>query len=227
MRTKQSTKKTRTLVVVALFCALAYLCVFILHIPVAFLTYDAKDAMITVAGMCLGPVAALSLSLTVPFLEFLSISGTGVYGLLMNAAASMAFSLPASLIYRRRKTMTGAVAGLLTGVVSMTAVMLGMNMWITPLFTGMPVGEVADMIPTLLLPFNLVKAILNASLVLVLYKPLTTALCRARLLESHGMAATYRFDRRSRVVLIVGVLLIAACVAAFLCLLDGNFRLWK
>jgi hypothetical protein len=64
-----------------------------------------------------------------------------------------------------------------------TGVMLLLNMYITPLYFGMPRSSVVEMIPKILLPFNFAKALLNSSLALLLYKPIITALRRAGLVE--------------------------------------------
>ena len=67
------------------------------------------------------------------------------------------------------------------GVADRVGVMLLANLLITPLYLtmiGVPttVGDVAKMIPTILLPFNFVKATLNGSVVLLLYKPISSAM---------------------------------------------------
>ena len=54
-----------------------------------------------------------------------------------------------------------------------------------PLFmaaNGMTFATVREMIPTLLLPFNLLKALVNVGVVLLLYKSLSRALRRAKVL---------------------------------------------
>ena len=66
----------------------------------------------------------------------------------------------------------------------MTAVMMVANLIITPHFMHVPTETVAKLIPTLLLPFNLTKAVLNGAIVLLLYKPLSNALKRTGLLGS-------------------------------------------
>ena len=58
----------------------------------------------------------------------------------------------------------------------MTAVMILANIFITPYYMGVARSDVMTMIPTLLLPFNAIKAVLNASLTLCVYKPLTKIL---------------------------------------------------
>ena len=227
MKGRMNHNGTRRMVALAMFAALAYACVFFLHIKVSFLTFDAKDAVITIAGMFFGPASAVVLSLLVALLELITISETGLYGFLMNFAGSAVFGLIASAVYRSRKTMTGAVLGLLGSVVGMTAVMLGLNLLITPLFMHTTTETVVAMIPTLLLPFNLIKAMLNASLVLVLYKPIATALRRTQLVQGALPSSSYRMNGRSIAVLVAGVLLIAASVVLFLTVLGGTFVLWE
>ena len=168
------TERIKKLTVIGMFAALAYVLHFI-HIPVGFLNLDFKDVVMTVAGMYFGPIAGLTLSILVPLLEFPT-GSTGPYGLIMNIVSSSAFVGTASLIYRFKKTLSGAIISLCSAVFAMTAVMMLANLWITPYFMGGLGEEVAAMIPTTLLPFNAVKAILNAALTLCLYKPMTMLL---------------------------------------------------
>lgn len=165
-------------ILTALFAALAFGVSLVLHFPVQFLTLDFKDALIAVGGMFLGPVAALVISALAALLEFLTISSTGTYGLIMNFVSSAAFSVAAALVYKYRKTFSGAILALCAGVVSMTAMMMAANLIVTPFYSGMSASAVAGMIPTLLLPFNLIKSTLNAALVVLLYKPLTAGVGR-------------------------------------------------
>ena len=217
----------RRMVALALFAALAYVCTFFLHIKVMFLTFDAKDAIMTVAGMFFGPMSAAILSLLTATLESITIGGTGIYGFLMDVISSVTFTVTASLIYKYRKTMGGALFALGTAIISMTAVMLVFNLLITPLYAGYTVREVAALIPTLLLPFNLTKALLNAALVLVLYKPIATALRRSHLVQGMTQQDSYRLRGRTLWMLLIGLALIALSILLFVLVLDGQFILWE
>ena len=167
----------RNMTVTAMLCALAYIVMFLIHFKVMFLTFDIKDCLITIGGLLFGPVAAVIISAVTAFLELITVSETGFYGFLMNFVSSASFSVVASLIYRYRRDLFGAVIGLVSAVFCMTAIMLGMNLLIVPLFTpGVDTATVAAMLPTLILPFNLTKAVMNAAMVLILYKPVSTAL---------------------------------------------------
>ena len=99
----------------------------------------------------------------------------------MNMLATCAFCCTASFIYKRIHTKKGAVIGLSCGVVVLTVVMLLWNYLITPIYMKIDRAVVAAMLPTVFLPFNLVKGGLNMAVILLLYKPVVTALRKAHL----------------------------------------------
>lgn len=169
-----TTYKIRRLTAVAVFAALAYVIHFI-HIPVAFLNLDFKDVIMAIAGMYFGPLTGILLALLVPLLE-LPTSETGIYGLIMNALSSGTFVIVASVIYKFRRKLSGAIIALSVAAFSTVAVMMLANLYITPYYMGVTQDAVVSLIPTLLLPFNAVKSVLNAALTLCLYKPITTVL---------------------------------------------------
>ena len=207
--------KIKRLTAVAMFCALAYVCTLVIHPPVQFLTLDVKDALIVLAALLFGPTAGIVIALVVPLLEFITISSTGVYGLIMNVLSSLTFSVVAGVIYRYKRTISGAVIGLVSAVFSVTAVMLVANIFITPHFMGVPTETVLVLIPTLLLPFNLVKAVLNAAIVLLIYKPLSKTLRHIGFLQSAGSSAsgTAVGKGRSMLVSAIAVAMIMASLA--------------
>ena len=223
---RTSTEKIKKIAATAMFCALAYACMYFVKIPVGFLTLDVKESLIILCSLLFGPLYGVSIAVLVPLLELITISDTGLYGFLMNFASSVAFSVIAATVYKYKKTLAGAIFGLLFAVIGMTTVMMGMNLFVTPYFLGGTVEQVRAMIPTLLLPFNLIKATLNAALVLVLYKPIATALRRTRLVEASEMKGGYRMNGRSVLVLLVGLALMALSVVLYLVVLDGSFAFW-
>jgi riboflavin transporter FmnP len=223
-------KKDRTgifsLALAAVFAALAYAATLVIHIKVGFLTFDAKDTVICFSGMLLGPAWSAGIAVAVSTVEMLSVSDTGLLGFVMNLASSLAFSLTGAVFYRRFRKFWSAVAGMVLAVTVQTSVMLVMNLIITPLYTGMSTGEVAAMIPKLLLPFNLLKSLLNASLVMAIYKPLSTAIRASGVMgpPAEGQTAPPN-GRRTALVIAVSVLIAAACVAIMITVMKGRF-LW-
>lgn len=219
----------RRMVIIAMFCAMAYVVMLLIHIKVGFLTLDVKDAVITLCGLYFGPASALFISIVVPLLE-LSVSTTGYYGLIMNILGSVSFSVTASLIYKYKKTLWGAIAGLVSAAALMVAVMLLANLFITPYYMGVTVDAVRGMIPTLLFPFNLLKAIINAGVVLLLYKSMSRALRKAGFLPHHGDTASLNAaiaKPKSRLttllISVIAFLLIAGSMVLIFTVFDGVF----
>lgn len=222
---RSSSDRLHKMVVVAMLCALAYLCVFVFHFKVGFLTFDAKDAILTLASFLYGPIAGIVASLIVSFVEFFTISDTGVYGFLMNFASSAAFAGVAGLVYRYRHTISGAILGLVAAIVSMTAVMMVLNLLITPYYMHCSMQDVAALIPTLLLPFNLMKAVMNAALAYLLYRPVRSALSASRLLPKTEHPVASRAVSVGAVA--VALVLIVGVVFCYIFVLNGSFQLFR
>lgn len=202
----------------AMLTALAFAADFFLRIPniAGFLTYEPKDVVLTIGAFIFGPVAGLVMALLVCLLEMVTASSTGVIGLLMNFLASATFVGVASVIYYRKKTMLRAVIGLVAGSLSMIAVMLLWNYIMTPIYMGVPREIVVNMMPTLLLPFNAIKAGLNAALVLLLYKGVVTALRKSSLVP---VRASNDSDNNRKVNTMITLIVSALAVATLILVL--------
>lgn len=189
---KMNTKKLTT---IAMLCAIAFVIVAFVRIPVVlFLKYEPKDVVITIGGFMMGPVASLIISTVVALIEMVTISDTGVIGAVMNLISSCAFCCTAAYIYKKKHTMQGAVIGLVGGAVIMTGIMLLWNYLITPIYMGYPREAVAAMLVPVFLPFNLLKGFLNAGISLLLYKPVVGALRKAHLISPNGNAVKKRLN---------------------------------
>ena len=165
-------EKMKKLTVLAMLSAIAYVAVALLRFPVVlFLSYEPKDVVIAIGGFLYGPLAALGISLVVSFIEMLTISSTGWIGFVMNFLSSAAFAGTAALLYRKKRTQGSAIAGLFGGALLMTVLMLLWNYLITPLYMHTARADVAAMLVPVFLPFNLLKGCLNATITVLLYKP--------------------------------------------------------
>ena len=202
---------------IGVFSALAFVttCVCKLIPNVAgFLSIDAKDAVIAIASFIYGPLTAPIISLIVSFIEFISISTTGFWGLIMNFIGSSVFSLTASLIYKYRKSFNGALIGFSIAVVLTTAAMVALIPIIVPLYSGAPREGVISMIPGVLLPFNFAKTLMNSALAMLLYKPMINALRSAGMIQraEHKTA----FNKTSVMTLIIGGVTLALAFAVLI-----------
>ena len=222
-----TTKKKRfnasNLVVLAMFTALSYVAVCVFHIKVTFLTFDIKDAFIAVTGMLYGPLSAIAISVVVSLIEMFTISETYFYGFIMNVLSSVAFTAVASLVYKYKRNLLGAVLGLISGVFSVTATMMLFNLLVTPFYMGTTMSAVAKLIPTLLLPFNFIKALLNASLVMIIYKPIVTALRRAGAIKKSSVSTEgYKFDKKSALTMLISALIMAGSLVIVFVVMGGK-----
>lgn len=209
---KTSTKKLTS---AAMLCAAAYILMFISKIIPAvsgFLQFDAKDVIIATGGFLLGPLYAVLISFVVVFLEFISVSSTGFIGFVMNFVSTASFCVTASLIYRYKKNITGAVIGLVSGTIVLTVLMVLWNYFITPIYMETPRSVVASMIPTVFLPFNLVKGFINSGLILIIYRPVVDTLRRAGLVELSSGAP----KKKMSVSLVIGAVLLVIFIPILL-----------
>lgn len=170
---------TRRIAMYALFVALA-MAVSFLEFPLMpaapWLKYDPSGVVCLVAGFAFGPSAAAIVSV----LGFLPHLFTNPWGTLMAVLVALALSVPAALIYRRRRTRASALVGILVGALIALAVAIGANLVITPMYAYMSMADVAKLIVPVLLPFNLIKFALNGVITFLIYKPISTLLNRGQ-----------------------------------------------
>ena len=185
---------TKKLTALAMLTALTYLAMLLSNLlpkVAGFLQMEIKGTVVAIGGFLFGPLSAALISVAVAVIEMFTVGETGPIGCIMNCLAACSFACPAALIYKKRHTLKGAVLGLSVSIVTLTAVMLLWNYLITPIYKHMDRAVVAAMLPTVFLPFNVFKGGLNMALTLLLYKPVVTALRKARLVpESQSTEST-------------------------------------
>ena len=200
---------------IAMLSAFAFLARLVFKIPVSFLTFDIKDTVIALGGLVFGPVSGVVIALVVSLVEMI-ISETGPIGFVMNFVSSAVFAGVASLIYKFKRTFNGAIIGLYSSVAATTAVMLLMNVILTPIYQGVPRSAVIAMLPTLFLPFNFAKTLLNAAIVMLIYKPVVMALRKAKILE--GKTMDVKFGKQSVITIIISSVSLVAAIVIFVIL---------
>ena len=178
----ERTRNTAKLAKMAMLVAISIVLVMIIHFPifpmVAFLEYDPADIPILIGTFAFGPAAGVLLTVVTSVLQGITVSaGSGAYGIIMHILATTTLATTAGLIYRKHKTKKTAIIGLLAGTIAMTVVMFFANMIITPMFTGMPLAAVMQLMP-FIIAFNVVKAGINSIVTFILYKRISPFLHR-------------------------------------------------
>ncbi len=201
-----------------MLCAVAYVFMAVSRmLPpiVLFLQYDPKDIIITLGGFIFGPLSSALISFVVSLVELVTVSDTGIVGLIMNIISTCSFACTAAIIYKKKRTLSGAVIGLIAGCIFTTAAMLLWNYAITPLYMEIPREEVKALLLPAFLPFNLIKGGLNAAFTLLIYKPVVSALRKAKLIEPAKTSAEGK-ALPSIAIAVVSVLLIASLIAVIM-----------
>ena len=163
------------MVKIGVLSALSLVLMFLIRFPLIpaapFLEYEPADVPILIGTFLYGPVTGLIMTAIVSLIQAMTVSaGSGWIGAVMHMAATGALVLIAGLVYKKLHTFRGAIIGLSSGIVAMTVVMTGLNLVFTPMFMGVPVEAVKAMLIPVIIPFNLLKGLMNSVLVCMVYK---------------------------------------------------------
>jgi riboflavin transporter FmnP len=165
---------TRQLVTMALMTAIGVLLSFIefpLLPGVTWLKFDASNMPAMVAGFAYGPGGGVAVGVVTAILHGLLMADFS--GAVMNIIVIAFYVLPAALIYKYKHTFAGAIVALIVGTLcAVVGAVLG-NLIITPAWLGVPIDAVIAMIVPILIPFNLIKGLINSLLTLVIYKAIS------------------------------------------------------
>lgn len=166
----------KNLVRITMLSALAVVLMFLIRFPLIpaapFLEYDPGDVPALIAAFLFGPGAGVVVTLMVSLIQAMTVSaGSGWIGGLMHFVATGTMVTVAGIIYKRIHTFRGAIIALVVSSIAMTLVMIPLNLIFTTKFMNVPVDVVKTMLVPVIIPFNLIKAILNSALTVFVYKP--------------------------------------------------------
>ena len=152
---------TRKLALAGLFCAAALVASFI-ELPIfpaaPWLKYDPSGVVCLIAALAFGP----KMGTAVAVISWLPKVFLDPFGMLMGVLNTCAFVVPAAVLYMRgHRSRAASVAGMLVGAALAVAVSCAANLVVTPLYTAVSMSDVAAMILPVLLPFNLLKMVVN------------------------------------------------------------------
>ncbi len=188
----------RTLTKIAVLSAVAFVLMYfdfpLPFIP-SFYKLDFSETAVMVGGFAMGPGAACAIEGLKILLKILfKGTDTAYVGELANFLIGCAYVLPASFLYRKKKTKQQALIGLVAGTLCMTAVGVIINYAVLlpaySFFYQLPmdvligmgtalIPAITDKLTFVLLattPFNIIKGILVSVLTVLLYKRISPLL---------------------------------------------------
>ena len=198
VKDRKAFSSTHYLTYTAIFASLAGVLMF-LEIPLffapSFYKIDLSEIPILVCTFYLGPVAGVAAEL-VKIMVKLLLKGTSTafVGDFANFVVGCSFVLPASIIYHARPGKRSALVGMVAGTLVMTVFGSAFNaIYLLPKFAalyGMPMEAIHGMgtkinpritsVGTLVLfavvPFNLLKGVIDSALTFLLYKRISPIL---------------------------------------------------
>ncbi len=173
---------TKMIITLGVMSALSIVLMVLIRIPfptAPFLEYDPADVPILICTFLFGPWWGLVMTAAVSVIQGITVSASsGIIGIIMHFAATGGFVLTAGLFYKRGKSMKRAIVALVLGALVQTVLMVGMNLIFTPLFMQTPVDVVLAMLIPTIIPFNLIKAGVNAIITFVIYKLVSKTVSR-------------------------------------------------
>lgn len=165
---------TRQLVTMALMCAIGTLLSFIefpLLPGVTWLKFDASNMPAMVAGFAYGPAGGVAVGIVTAIIHGLLMAD--FTGALMNILVVTCFVLPAALIYKKKRTYKFVIIGLVFSIIAGVIGSIIGNLLLTPSWLGVPFDAVVALIIPVLIPFNLLKGLLNSVITLIVYKSIS------------------------------------------------------
>lgn len=191
-------KSTRNLVAVGILGAIgAVLMILNFNIPTimpSFIKLDFSELPAIIATFAYGPIGGIMVCLVKNLLNFILASNTGGAGELSNFILGCAYVIPAGLIYKKNRTLKGAIISALVGSVTSGCVSFFSNYFlIYPLFTLVLkcsmeaiVGMYTLIFPNITklwqallyfnVPFTFIKCMLTSVITFLVYKRISPLL---------------------------------------------------
>ncbi len=138
----------------------------------AWLKYDPSGIVVALTTLLWGPWPGAAVAL----LSWLPHAAISPLGAAMNIAASATLALVLGGLCRAGATPARIVAGSVLGACLAAAVSICLNFVVTPLYLSASYEDVVALVVPYLLPFNLIKALINAALAALAYHALRPAL---------------------------------------------------
>lgn len=171
---------------IGMMCAISTVLGFFPEIPMAFfapwLKLDFAYVPVLLTGFSLGFVPGFIVLLVKNLFQLITTNSAGI-GQLADMLMGTAFLLPAVLIYKRKRTRTGALIGMAVGTVALVVVGVFINLYILlPVFLGSRFTTYMQDNPLILwvavVPFNLIKGVAVSGITYLLYRHLSPFLKR-------------------------------------------------
>lgn len=163
------------MVAIAFFSALALVLMWFPKFPLLpaapWMSYDFSDVPVLIGTFSLGPAAGFLIVTIKNILYFITRSRSGLIGSYMNWATTVVFAMTAGLIYHYiRRSRWGALFGMAVGTVLFSIVAVVNNIYIALPAWGIPTEQIAPLVTSTVIPFNLLRGLISTLMTMLLYR---------------------------------------------------------
>ncbi|GGE55564.1 ECF transporter S component [Priestia taiwanensis] len=176
--------KVQKMVIIAVLSSIAYL-LMMLNFPLPglppFLKIDFSEVPALIAAVIFGPLAGIGVE-AIKNIIYVGLQGNYTVvpvGEIANFVAGCLYILPASYLFRKYHTIKGLTIGLVIGTILMTGIMSVLNYYVIfPAYTyflnmpAMSSEAVKDVVVVGIMPFNAIKGIIIAIVLVLLFQRL-------------------------------------------------------
>lgn len=188
-------KNIKKIAIISLFSAIGAILMYLdfpLPIAPSFMKMDLSELPVIIGGFIIGPIASVIIAILKVLIKFV-IKGTQTMfiGEIANMIGSIAYAVPASLIYKRIKTKEKAILGMILGTILSSIIITYCNScFIFPIYmklSNMDENTIIQMcnkiIPYIdsmgkvyllsVFPFNIIKFTITSIITLLFYKSIS------------------------------------------------------
>ncbi|WP_027703036.1 ECF transporter S component [Metaclostridioides mangenotii] len=187
---RQTSLKTRTLVMMAILSTISFILMYI-EMPIPgifpdFLKIDISDIPAILGGMSFSPIVGVGIVVVKNIVRAITATTTGGVGEIANALIGGAYVFVICYIYKKSTDIKGVIAGIILGTLAMTVVGAVVNYFITLPFYGQLMGldaiinlgsvinhritDLLSFVIWMIVPFNILKGTLLSICSVVLFK---------------------------------------------------------
>ncbi len=158
----------------SILIALAFSLLVLVRIPIIptapYLIYDMADVVIIISSFMFGTIPAIAMSSVLYLIEALFLTPDSWIGFIMEFTSSSIVVIMLSLFKVSEKKISIKILAIFTATIVTTIVMIPLNYVFQTEFYGIPYEVIWNVILVAVIPFNIIKVVLNCSVSLLMFK---------------------------------------------------------
>ncbi|MBR3768495.1 MAG: ECF transporter S component [Clostridia bacterium] len=184
---KKANLSVQKIVATGMMSALAVVLMLVVRFSILpgakFLEYDMGDIPVIFSSLFLGTPSSLFVLVLVSLIQSLTVSAASSWqGFVMHLLSTGCYILILKLFTHKKDSLKYLIAGVCCATVALTLIMIPLNLIFTPLYLNTTVEAVLELMLPAIIPFNLLKGVINSIITVLMYHPLKEILSKSKML---------------------------------------------